>query len=890
MHNLKQIINSIKNGQVYSTKKYKLKLNDFLTKVEDDITFLEYLLKNHIEIDQSHESLFDNNIEIAYLYCKYNRYIYSFILSEENLFSKIHDDYLIDHLIKNEKITREIIETIKNHTEIINIIKNYPNSYYYLKFLSNEIVEKLMNKDDKEKYLLEKYFDDEDFIKFIIPLINNEEIIDICNRQNKSNFLKYTNENILMTKMDDNNTLLDNLTNKNIIPEKLLDIPNNHNFIDFLREKNLYDYLKNANEEILLYEISKHKTLLEEIIELGYTPKLNFILHEETIKILFKIKRLDLATGVSEKLLMKPAKTFFKNFRYRKKLLIHYMLDNKLNPFEKCYCISNDELIQILYDYKLYFILSEKVIGNKLLFLVKSNTTLLEVLLKLNLDINIGHVAKNSYELAKVILKCNELELLSDFNLNVLMKNVTNTKTFMDYILENKKKKKIHFNINYINLENEENLDIAKFYICIAKHNMNYLLRGIDESILLKKENDKYLLEVLLDLNSDLTVNRILGKRIKANPQIALILKSRGLEQREINIINQTKLYSKKHLKKSYEISGIGPLAHEAQYFLEKLNKLFLNDGKSDKLIVNSLINGYRQALLINYDQTLNELKKLVHLKEKYPNVFYYLKSDNKTYYSLLDNSVHSKIPTIYATLHETGHLIHEALLNGKTPINYNTIVEKTRNNPETLKKVELFSNIYNEKINILRNTVEKRAESFFENYYTPEKIEKIKKYLTKSKEEKKKEYSNLNLSEEKLNALLEESFTVEEYIKNEKRLFIDELEEVLCDIKYGPYLAIGDILDAIYKGELYDNLLKNADGKPIKPVGGHGVAYFYEDSYGFAEMVANFTNIAKSHNAPKMLQLLENIIGKELFELLNDFYIINFTLNKAQSEDIKKL
>lgn len=885
---LKKIIDDIYSKKIYSVNNIKLTLEEFLTKDENGITFIEHLLKNKIDLDFTQEKLFENNIEIIYLYNKYDQNLYCFNISEGILFSTIHGDLLINHIIKKDNLSSKIIKNIKNDLRILELTKDIPETYYYLSYLSPEIVKKLMDKDNEENYMIEKYLDNENLVKFIIPLIDNFEIVNICNKHNKPELLKYIHENILMKNID-NKTILEEFLEKNIIPEKILNIPENQKFIKFLCQKNLYEYLKNSKEQILLYKINPTKTLLEEIIEKGYIPKSTTIFEKETIKILYKLKKLDIAESVAEPLLLLPVKEYFKNFKYRRKPLINYMLDNNINPLKNSYSITKDEIIKVLYKQKRYDILAQKISAQKMLFQVEENTTILDILLENNMKINLSYPARESLEIAKVIFAHDRLDLLCKFNLNILMTPINIDNTFMDYLLEAIKNKKVRFNINSIYTRRENILTIAKFYLCVAKHDMAYYLKELDEKKLLKIKDNKQLLSLLLQLDKELTINKLLTDKVKSKPKIAFILKNHGIDQPNIDIIKKPSLYLKDDIRKDYNSSGIGPLLNEGQILIEKLSELFKNDGKSDAMLVDSLTSSYRRALLLNYDNTLNELKKLVAAKEKHYDNFFYLSNNGRAYFSTADNSVHCRIPVISTTAHETGHALHNFLADGETPEKYDQIIKKIRNNPEILKKIKVFAKAYKDKKEEIENIAEKKAKEHFANYYTPQKLEEIENFLNSQKFEKRIEFESLNIPDDKLDALINEYFTIEHYINHERRLYIEEFIELYIE-KYSSYFALADILDAIYEGELHNGVLKDLEGKLIEPTAGHGIAYYYESSHGFDEMIANYSTIMKSYDSEVIIKYLIDIVGNELYELLNDFYLKNFVLNKDDNEEPKKI
>jgi hypothetical protein len=58
---------------------------------------------------------------------------------------------------------------------------------FYLEYLSQDVVNKLITKDIDESYKLEKYLDDERIYKYIIPLINDYDVLEeISNKTNKT--------------------------------------------------------------------------------------------------------------------------------------------------------------------------------------------------------------------------------------------------------------------------------------------------------------------------------------------------------------------------------------------------------------------------------------------------------------------------------------------------------------------------------------------------------------------------------------------------------------------------------------------------------------------------------------------------------------------------------
>ena len=58
-----------------------------------------------------------------------------------------------------------------------------------------------------------------------------------------------------------------------------------------------------------------------------------------------------------------------------------------------------------------------------------------------------------------------------------------------------------------------------------------------------------------------------------------------------------------------------------------------------------------------------------------------------------------------------------------------------------------------------------------------------------------------------------------------------------------------------------------------IKRIAGHGIYYYNDKDNVFDEMIANFSAIVKSNNSGDDLEKLKNIVGEELYDMMNNFY-----------------
>ena len=226
---LQTIINEIENGTRTRLYNIEFTVEELLSKDETGISFLDYIFKKGLSLDYRIQNIIKSNIEIAYIYCENNKSIYLFKLNEQDLFSKINGQTYIEYFIEKRKLNDSMVSEIKNYPEIIDILINNKEEYY-LQYLSPEIIKTLTTKTSEGIYKIEKYLNNDRVVSKLIPLINDPNIlIELYTKYNNETILKKTNINVLLSKSENHNTFLQYLiSEKNIIPELLENIPDNY--------------------------------------------------------------------------------------------------------------------------------------------------------------------------------------------------------------------------------------------------------------------------------------------------------------------------------------------------------------------------------------------------------------------------------------------------------------------------------------------------------------------------------------------------------------------------------------------------------------------------------------------------------------------------------------
>lgn len=864
---LNDIYQKVVNGEITSTAGLNLTLDELFTKDKNGYFLLIDLLENNVDIDLKNEKI-RNNGGVFFYFLVYGQDISQFSYDKinykcdemncTNVLNHLLEEYdlsINDLLIEDKNGTTLLEEMLKKNIDISNInidddiidLEKTIKIIEIITYKDKEVPEKIKNifentlfstnNDEFFKYLLMK---SNMLIKKMISIIKEHtEIVDLLCKYHLEYHLIYLNPEIikkLITKDKNGNYPIDKYVSNSMAIKNISSLINFDDNIDFmihfiklLLDNKVYSFFYDANENILLYKVYPPKTLLETLIENNINIKINNVNNEEIIKILYDNKKLDLIGSSSESIWLSNTRDVFKDNMVKDQTILEYMLDN--NYDFKIPCIFEEDTLKILYQ------------KNRPDLLVKASALL-------------------------------------------LMTRINDNYTYLDYILDCINKGDFEYNIANIFAPIKPDMK-AEFYLDIARHDMiGYVKNSLNLNTLLKKYDNKTLLDYFLDKDPELTLNKILDKSDKMNYSVMIILKSRGIKDNDsILNINEDNASFVKDTPDTY----YGPLDKDSDYLIKELERLFISDGKSNKDLLNLLITGYRNALFINYDITIREIEKLIEIKKNNFDKFYYVKDKNSSYFSSSKGCIFINDSYISVVIHETGHALHHYLTGSEVPDNYDEIVKRAEENKELLTKTSKYFESCNKIMKNIKNYFLNLANEVLTAHYSKqENIMDIQSIASKDISEYRDKFKYLKIPEEQLEQILQETFSVEEYIKREAIIVASELTEATTRNNYASIGATNDIIDAIYRGKVCDGVLKSADGQKIASFGGHGIRYYSQNKHGFDEMIAQFAVLVKFKGAEENLQVLRNIVGDEVYNMISNFYytnILEMDINKSKNQ-----
>lgn len=775
------------------------------------------------------------------------------------LFNKYYDTY-------DKKYLNEIIKYLeKGRLSIIDFRISDFNTLLYSDETGKTILDCLVEKYDILSYTLKR------------TLTRNEIYVHKCIDKGVFEIVDNIPNTILLERYNHWNTLFDYLLNEEkLTPNVIERVAISEEIIKKLREKNpkLLCYLE---EDILFSQKIDNITIIEFLFKENIVEPVTITKIEnnkEIYDLCLKYNREDLLKYINESCFL-----YKKNGRY----IIEELLDKSIIPECECQDITTYELF---YKKGIFSKLIEAK-ERTLLSVIDNNETLLEILLKKGLT---PMCQFYSYlRVQDIMLKYHRFDLLAKCSLQNLSAIKENNVTYLDILLEEVKS---GFDIRldlidtfYATLEQK-----AKYYVKLARYGLINRINLVTAKELLEEENGLKFIEYLLREDKDLTLKVIIPEEVKRNIDIAIFLKSKGIEQDIVNFEMVIPSVVDDYYKKNTSHLVTMKVTEEEQSLLDEFKNLMLSDNLSDKDFVEYVVNEYRYLISLKNEYGIRDLKSLIEIKKSNP-TFCIRKSDKGALYQDSIKTLFLEDSCANVLNHETGHVLFQILTDQQVPKEFEVIVRRIRNNPETIEKVRTYALKFLE----IQKKVKEKVHEYFKDYeITEEEKEKIIEYLENCKKEKRNEYLENNNNkeildddiqkildkylqkdnnQEKIDEILNKTYCIEEYMKSIKEQQERELIDAILKTRYGAFSVLGDILDAIYVGR-YKSEELIYDGNVIPEGYGHGVAY-YENGlvYIFDEIMANFSAIVKSRDANEVLSYLKDITGEEFVNLLENYY-----------------
>lgn len=463
-------------------------------------------------------------------------------------------------------------------------------------------------------------------------------------------------------------------------------------------------------------------------------------------------------------------------------------------------------------------------------------------------------------------------------NLYLLFDDLGYNSTVLDYVLGSIRR---GFQVNLRTLgENIDTLDtedLVKAYITFSKHSqLEYLYKLEKEELLKRNINRNCMLDEFISHDLNETKFILEYFRLDRDIDIIMFFKLKGFnlgnEKIDFELLDE-EAYSYEIIKMNNALlkSQIKyeELQEEDALLLIELEELFIDSDSPE--LVEAIILSFAKEIKKNNIYALEELKKLIQIKKMNPDLEI-TKSTTGSFFSRNAglNLATAEINTIN---HELGHLFHYYLDNEDTPLGFEDIIRKLQQDENLLEKTTTFSKLLRTYEDELEPTIDKEYDEWSEDYYTEDKIQEIQEFLSSSKQDKIEYYKKLGYKEEELALILDESFTLEQYMENQKRIKCSEMLSVTMSAYHSELQAISDIIDAIYEGHYYNNKLLDKNGERIEGTFGHGIVYYSSIDNVFQEIFANYSLLMKSDRREQSFMILKEIVGEELINYLHAYY-----------------
>lgn len=373
------------------------------------------------------------------------------------------------------------------------------------------------------------------------------------------------------------------------------------------------------------------------------------------------------------------------------------------------------------------------------------------------------------------------------------------------------------------------------------------------------KLNNKSILEIMISKDSKEEIKKfIIKNELEKDFEIVLLLKLNDIDidsDIEFDILN---VDNSNITKNKYESYLTGVLSIEEQTLINQFRIIFLDDNESNIKIIDLACNSFKYLFLNKFEYAKRDLQSLINIKIENPS--FILKKANSSYFDQNGFIAIENPNSISSFNHEVTHLLHFYIRNLEVPEQF----YKT--------KFEINTENYDRFIKLFKLEIESKKREILDNgydYYSENKIAQriLISYEISFQKMIESAENNDSYSQEVID-YVRNHFIVKDEYKNYYNNYCARLFALNNLDDY--YAAIIDIVDALCCGEIYE---LGIDIDNHNYYIGHGNKYFKSIEKKFAEILAQYGTIIKSHNKDEALMYLESIVGSELIKILDDYY-----------------
>ncbi len=865
-----EIVNLIKTSNVIHVR---ISLDkSFLLKEVEGKTILDLLVENNknASFDWKTMDMLIKDAQLLKILLNNDRYDFIEAAGEDILIQDYFGEPLISYIFKNNKVTPYMVGSFFNNPIIIDLCVKYHKEILLNNLRYNDL---LLHNISHDKTVIEYLLEHNMVNSKNIEMVEDIKIFDLIIKYNRLDLLKHINENVLALKYK-GRMLLEELLDRGIVPLKIYD---NDALVERIIELGKIELLKDAPAIDLFFEYGiSQRRLIDYLFDADIIPdnittetmvygnNTRYVAH-----MLCKKGRYDLLQNACEKLLLENV--------YGENILFFDLLRNGYNPKPEN-IFRTQAMLRTIIKYNSYDSLehcSEELLLTKL----PNDKLALEELLdrKLTLD-NLVYISDPKS--IDIIMKYKRYDLLSRASLKLLLNNFGWSDTYLDLGLQYAQ---TDDEIVSFDKYTQNIFEMAEKYIIFARHNYQMYLPSLTKEHLLAEINGKRLIDILLEKDAKTTVDKVLDSNIKEDFEIAMIIRLNGFKQKHIKFDSITRDFEGEYLKRNNERYDSSKLPIEKRMLIEELRKA-LNDSASDSKAVEILINAYTY-LLSTDSKYAAEIYQIINIKKFNPNFcFRFIKSG--ACYDDRNNVVYIDDENLDTLNHEMGHALFNNLTDGNLPQGFDKAVEKRKNDPEFIKRAEEYSKMFNLILREVFDRVERTYLKKYDSSITEDVKQEIIEYITQGKDKNRSKYISVGIPATTVDKILNETYTLSEYLDQDRRIKKKKLTDLILRIEYGPFISIGDYIDGLTGGKLKDGILVNNNGEKIKSTYGHGINYYiFGNEFIFDEMIANYSEIIKSESPDEGIEALRYFIGDELTDMLIDYYDKNILNGKKFTE-----